>query len=203
MVNSIVMSGVKNSVEPGRCDSNLISVFSEHMLQIKFMSTFLWNWSWCLPQNIFDDESELVQLMAWCHQATSHYLSQWWSRSVSACGVTRPQWVKLSFKSFLELEHISHKSTNISLFENGIVPFIILLVLWCMKKQLNLFITSLFFHFFSQNTLSRHHIVCPWGWDVWCCFLIQILIHMLPFSSQVFYALQWDILIKQFIITWT
>ena len=26
-------------------------------------------------QNIFDDKSTLVQVMAWCHQATSHYLS--------------------------------------------------------------------------------------------------------------------------------
>ena len=31
--------------------------------------------------------------MAWCHQATSHYLSQCWPRSVSPYGVTRPQWV--------------------------------------------------------------------------------------------------------------
>ena len=31
--------------------------------------------------------------MAWCHQATSHYLSQCWPRSLSPYGVTRPQWV--------------------------------------------------------------------------------------------------------------
>ena len=33
--------------------------------------------------------------MAWCRQATSHYLSQCWPRSRSPYGVTRPQWVKL------------------------------------------------------------------------------------------------------------
>ena len=32
--------------------------------------------------------------MAWCRQATSHYLSQCWPRSLSPYGVTRPQWVK-------------------------------------------------------------------------------------------------------------
>ena len=32
--------------------------------------------------------------MAWCRQATSHYLSQCWPRSMSPYGVTRPQWVK-------------------------------------------------------------------------------------------------------------
>ena len=41
-----------------------------------------------------DDQSILVQVMAWCHQATSHYLSQCWPRSLSPYGVTRPQRVK-------------------------------------------------------------------------------------------------------------
>ena len=31
--------------------------------------------------------------MAWCRQATSHYLSQCWSRYWLPYGVTRPQWV--------------------------------------------------------------------------------------------------------------
>ena len=41
-----------------------------------------------------DEKSTLVQVMAWCRQATSHYLSQCWPRSLSSYGVTRPQWVK-------------------------------------------------------------------------------------------------------------
>ena len=52
-----------------------------------------------------DDQSSLVQVMAWCRQATSHYLShgatyyitpclsQCWPRSLSPYVVTRPQWV--------------------------------------------------------------------------------------------------------------
>ena len=36
-----------------------------------------------------DDQSTLVQVMAWCRQATSHYLSQCWPRSLSPYGVTR------------------------------------------------------------------------------------------------------------------
>ena len=31
---------------------------------------------------------------AWCRQATSHYLSQFWPRFMSPYGVTRPQWIK-------------------------------------------------------------------------------------------------------------
>ena len=46
-----------------------------------------------IPLDLTDDESTLVQVMAWCRQATSHYLSQCWPRSLSPYGVTRPQWV--------------------------------------------------------------------------------------------------------------
>ena len=40
-----------------------------------------------------DDQSTLVQVMAWCRQATSHYLSLCWPRSLSPYDITRPQWV--------------------------------------------------------------------------------------------------------------
>ena len=42
------------------------------------------------------DKSTLVQVMAWCRQATSHYLSQCWPRSLSPYGLTRPQWANSS-----------------------------------------------------------------------------------------------------------
>ena len=41
------------------------------------------------PQNDFDDKSTLVQVMAWCRQATSHYLSQWWPRYISLCRIPK------------------------------------------------------------------------------------------------------------------
>ena len=46
-----------------------------------------------------DYKSTLIQVMAWCRQATSHYLSQCWPRSLSPYGVTRPQWVKVTTTS--------------------------------------------------------------------------------------------------------
>ena len=46
-----------------------------------------------MPLDHADDKSTLVQVMAWCRQATNHYLSQCWPRSLSPYGVTRPQWV--------------------------------------------------------------------------------------------------------------
>ena len=42
----------------------------------------------------------LVQVMAWCHQATSHYLSPCWPRSMLPYGATRPHRVDPLSMSF-------------------------------------------------------------------------------------------------------
>ena len=39
-----------------------------------------------MPVDLTDDKATLVQVMAWCRQATSHYLSQCWPRSLSPGG---------------------------------------------------------------------------------------------------------------------
>ena len=64
------------------------------MLRIKFITNcygIVLRW---IPQNTTDDKSTLVQVMAWCRHATSHYMSQRSPRSLSPYGVTTPQWVK-------------------------------------------------------------------------------------------------------------
>ena len=40
-----------------------------------------------MPLDLTDDKSTLAQVMAWCHQATSHYMSQCWPRSMSSNGI--------------------------------------------------------------------------------------------------------------------
>ena len=40
-----------------------------------------------MPWDLTDDKSALVQVMAWCREATSHYLRQCWPRSMSPNGV--------------------------------------------------------------------------------------------------------------------
>ena len=47
-----------------------------------------------LSLELTDDKSTLVEVMAWCRQAASHYLNQRWPRSPTPYGVTRPQWLK-------------------------------------------------------------------------------------------------------------
>ena len=60
-----------------------------------------------MPLDLTDDKSTLVQVMAWCHQAPSHYLSQCWPRSMSPNDVTRLQWVKIYRELISPLIHRS------------------------------------------------------------------------------------------------
>ena len=83
------------SLAPERCDRNSKSVISEYMLEIKFMNTFCGIALMFRPGNIFDEKSTLLQVMAWCLQAPSHYLSQCWPGSMSPYDVNRPQWINL------------------------------------------------------------------------------------------------------------
>ena len=53
-----------NSLAPGRCGRNFQSVVSEHMFQMKFMSTSCEIADRSMPQNTFDEKSTLVQVMA-------------------------------------------------------------------------------------------------------------------------------------------
>ena len=83
-----------NSLAPGRsgCDSkngifNLVLLIG--IFRLSRDNALRW-----MPQDLTDDKSTLVQVMAWCRQATSHYLNQCWPRSLLPYGITRPQWVK-------------------------------------------------------------------------------------------------------------
>ena len=62
--------------------------------------------------DLSDDQSILVQVMAWCRQATSHYLSQCWPRSLSPYGFTRPQWVENKYRTRICCCEL-HKKQNI------------------------------------------------------------------------------------------
>ena len=59
-----------------------------------------------------NDKLTLVQTMAWCLQAPSHYLNQCWIRSMTPYGITRPQWVDFyiillyAILCYMELQYI-------------------------------------------------------------------------------------------------
>ena len=77
-----------NSLALGRSGLHFKSAIFNLVLLIGiFRSSHAPRWmSW----DLYEDKSTLVQVMAWWRQATSHYLSQCWPRSLSPYGVTRP-----------------------------------------------------------------------------------------------------------------
>ena len=97
-----------NSLAPGRCGCNLELVISKLMSRIDILRI-----SWEIgprwtPQDLTDDQSTLVQVMAWCRQATSDFLNQCWPSSMMLYGVIRPQWVNFlsSDKTTIPIEII-------------------------------------------------------------------------------------------------
>ena len=82
-----------NTLAPGRPGCHFKTAIFNLVLLIGFFISFNDNALRWMPWDLTDDKSTLVQVMAWCRQATSHYLSQCWHRSVSPYGVTRPEWV--------------------------------------------------------------------------------------------------------------
>ena len=51
---------------------------------------------WMLP-DFTDDQSTLVQVIAWCRQATSHYLSQYCTRSILPYDITSPHMYRIMY----------------------------------------------------------------------------------------------------------
>ena len=87
----LVRSNLVNSLAPGKFEWNFRHVIFKQILLIGdwgLSCEIALTWK---PQDLTDDKSTLVQVMALCRRAISHYLSQCWSSSLSPYGVTRPQ----------------------------------------------------------------------------------------------------------------
>ena len=85
--------GKINSLAPGKFERNFRHVIFKQILVIDGWGVSCEIAQIWMSLDFTDDQSTLVQVMAWCRQATSHYLSQCWPRFLSPYGVTRPQWV--------------------------------------------------------------------------------------------------------------
>ena len=107
-----VPSHMFNSLTPGRFEWNfsylifqIISVIDgwgiSCELALRWMSL-----------DLTDNKSTLVQVMAWCCQATSHYLDQCWPRSPTPYGVTRPQRVNSVWPSDTIWRHRSESTLS-------------------------------------------------------------------------------------------
>ena len=81
-----------NSLVPGRSSCNFKNTIFNLVLFIAFFRFYDDAIRWMLWY-LIDVMSTLVQVVVWCRQASSHYLSQCWPRSMSTYGVTRLQWM--------------------------------------------------------------------------------------------------------------
>ena len=87
-----------------------------------------------LPLDHICHKSTLVQVMAWCHQAASHYLSQCWPRSMSPYGITSPQWVNYMGLTFEGINDAwGFHMTNIIITGSSDVLILTLLCPWRLK----------------------------------------------------------------------
>ena len=107
-----------NSLAPWKYEWNFIYVIFKWILVIdgwgiSCQVALIW-----MSLDFTDNQSTLVHVMAWCHQATSHYLSQCWTRSLAPYGVIRPQWVN-SAVTGPWMKIVAYLKFHISLFSSS------------------------------------------------------------------------------------
>ena len=133
-----------------------------------------------MPQNAFDDKSTLDLVMAWCRQATSHYLRQCWTRSMSPYSVTTLSyiwtedakiWICCSLEVSANLYFISQYRL-LSCCKGGGPSYNLL---WCLNVTAHLFPHHEVEHLMSNAVINmavtRHHFATLFGY---CTFIPTI-----------------------------
>ena len=90
-----------NSYAPGKCEWNFRYIIFKHISVIDGWGISCEIALIRMSLDFADDQSTLVQVMAWCRQATSHYLSQCWPRSMSKYGVIHTHTTEGQYGSYL------------------------------------------------------------------------------------------------------
>ena len=147
-----------NSLAPGRsrCDSK-IEIFNLVLLIGIFRSSHD-NALWWMPQDLTDDKSTLVQVMAWCRQATSHYLSQCWLSSLLPYGATRPQWVEITLKRFGVFQYMLRVDMKRSLLNKDLQKQVEFIVEYKVTG-INSFYPQYFFYILRSSIASGNGLV--------------------------------------------
>ena len=140
---------------------------------------------WML-QGLSDDESTLVQVMAWRHQTRSHYLSHYLS-SMSPYGITRPQWVNQWLSHSLNHKYIQFMWNLCGIWQA--------LSQYCRCRRFKFFLLPYgslepMCHdlYGSQRTGNGSHYWCFYSMEILRCIpRTQVVVN----SWQVPFELQW------------
>ena len=155
-----------------------------------------------MPLDFTDDTSTLVQVMAWCRQATRHYMSQCWPRFMSPYGVTRPQWVKVLRRRLSNMNAIQRRQQtkpNTSLTDKQTTE-VLIAPKPCTDESLLLLIFNNFRYFwlsYNKYYAFVYSVVAPYPMTHICLIhkpLVSLLVHKtqcertqyIYFSSSMF-----------------
>ena len=142
-----------DSLSPRICGCHFKCVNFKHNLGVDILSVqvkSIMEWG---TEDLADGKSTLVQVMAWCHQATSHYLNQCRATALMPYGITKTQWVHINLIS-------AHFSSIISClqvvfrYEFVIIWIIIIFALFLMTDWFELFSFFIFVNF-PQSSEQR------------------------------------------------
>ena len=70
-----------------------------------------------MPEDRVDSESALIEVMAWCRQASSHYLNQCWPIYPTPYGVIDPQWFHC-LRKYKEITFLSSSARVIEIISH-------------------------------------------------------------------------------------
>ena len=121
-----------NSLATGRWDSYCKSVIFRLIQKSSLATCCKIKLRW-MPK-----KSTLVQIMAWCCQATSHYLSQCWPRSihVAILGSHIPKPVKWLWRNWIKLSGNTIHSITSNVWLSLCVELILLIVKFCNQERI-------------------------------------------------------------------
>ena len=85
-----------DSLAPEWWGNNFAGVFFKHIMRTGLLSMICETGIRWEPRDPTYGVSTLVSVIAWCRQASGHYIGHCWPWSMSSYGVTRSKWVKMS-----------------------------------------------------------------------------------------------------------
>ena len=91
-----------------------------------------------LSVNLTKEKSTSVQVITWCHRATSHYLNPCWPRSTSPYGFIQPQWVKSALVQVMTKYHQATSCYLNSFWPSSMTPCIVTRGQWVKSDSVKI-----------------------------------------------------------------